>query len=193
MSVEGRQNKDKTLVKAATKGKRKPLQTEAESTPLSTANEIDYASAYSLAAGRTATALASVLPMLNTPEYKLTSFEKMDLVEKGISKKALEGLKTKAKLDYDQLSKALNVARATLINKKGNDKFNQDISDKIVGLADLYSYGYEVFEDRDRFNDWIFRPNKALGNVAPFELLHTSFGREEVKNLIGRIDYGIYS
>jgi putative toxin-antitoxin system antitoxin component (TIGR02293 family) len=127
------------------------------------------------------------------PEFKLSSFEKMELIEEGISKKALEKLKEKAKLDYDQLSKILNVARATLINKKGDEKFSADVSDKILGLADIYSYGYEVLEDRDKFNEWIFSENKALGGKTPFDLLHNTFGREEVKHLIGRIDYGIYS
>ncbi|HTE26847.1 type II RES/Xre toxin-antitoxin system antitoxin [Flavitalea sp.] len=127
------------------------------------------------------------------PEYKMSSFEKIELVEGGISKKALENLKQKAGLDYDQLSEVLNVARTTLLNKKGNEKFNKDVSDKILGLANVYSYGYEVFEERERFNEWIFRKNKALGGQVPFDILHTSFGREEVKHLIGRIDHGVYS
>lgn len=130
---------------------------------------------------------------LEKPENKMTSYEKIELVEEGISKKALQSLKEKANLDYDQLAQVLNVARATLINKKGKEKFNKDVSDKILGLAEIYSYGYEVFEDRDKFNQWVFRPNAALGSQPPFDLLHSSFGREEVKNLIGRIDYGVYS
>jgi putative toxin-antitoxin system antitoxin component (TIGR02293 family) len=136
---------------------------------------------------------ASVLVTNKRPEYMLTSFEKIELIEEGISKTALESLKEKAGLDYDQLSQVLNVARATLINKKGNEKFNIDVSDKILGLASIYSYGYEVFEDKDRFNRWVLRPNRALGGRAPFDILQSTFGREEVKNLIGRIEYGVYS
>jgi putative toxin-antitoxin system antitoxin component (TIGR02293 family) len=127
------------------------------------------------------------------PEFKLSSYEKMGLIQKGISKKGLEKLKDAAGLDYNQLSQLLNVARATLINKKGEETFNPDVSDKILGLADIYSYGYEVFEDAAKFNHWIFQVNKALGGRQPFELLNNSFGREEVKQLIGRIDHGIYS
>jgi putative toxin-antitoxin system antitoxin component (TIGR02293 family) len=142
----------------------------------------------------TDTGEGSVLIMKgDRPEHKMSSFEKFELIQDGISKKALQNLKEKAALDYDQLAQVLNVGRATLINKKGNEKFSQDLSDKILGLADIYSYGYEVFEDHARFNRWVFRPNQALGGQAPFDLLHNSFGREEVKNLIGRIDYGVYS
>lgn len=127
------------------------------------------------------------------PESQMTSFEKIGMIRKGISKKDLENLKEKAGLDYNQLSKVLSVARATLINKKGSDKFDIDISEKIVSVADIYSYGYEVFEDERRFNDWIFHPNRALGGVSPYDLLDNQYGRDEVKSLIGRIDYGVYS
>jgi len=127
------------------------------------------------------------------PESRMTSFEKIDIIREGISKKDLENLKEKSDLDYNQLSKVLSVARATLINKKGTAKFDMVLSERIVGVADIYSYGYEVFEDENRFNEWIFRANKALGGQSPYDLLDNQYGREEVKNLIGRIDYGVYS
>ncbi len=123
----------------------------------------------------------------------MTSFEKIDLIRHGITKTDFEGFKQKSGLDYDQLAITLSVARATLINKKGAEKFNQTLSEKIVSLADIYSYGYEVFEDVDRFNSWIFKPNRALGGLPPYDLLDNQYGREEIKDLIGRIDYGVYS
>jgi putative toxin-antitoxin system antitoxin component (TIGR02293 family) len=126
-------------------------------------------------------------------ESQMTGFEKMDVARMGISKTDLERFKETTGLDYDQLSAALSVARATLINKKGSEKFNQSVSEKIVSLADIYTYGYEVFEDVERFNQWIFRPNRALGGQSPYDILDSQFGREEVRNLIGRIDYGVYS
>ncbi|NIJ53546.1 type II RES/Xre toxin-antitoxin system antitoxin [Dyadobacter arcticus] len=126
-------------------------------------------------------------------ESQMTGFEKMTIARQGISKTDFERFKDKTGLDYDQLAAALSVARATLINKKGTEKFNPSVSEKIVSIADIYSYGYEVFEDVKRFNQWIFRANHALGGKSPFEILDSQFGREEVRNLIGRIDYGVYS
>jgi putative toxin-antitoxin system antitoxin component (TIGR02293 family) len=127
------------------------------------------------------------------PEGQMTPMEKMVMVDRGVTKKDLESLKNITKLDYDELAKALSIGRATLINKKGDDKFSPTLSEKIVGLADLYSYGYEAFEDKERFNQWMLRPNQALGGQAPYDLIHNQFGREEVRNVIGRIEYGVYS
>jgi putative toxin-antitoxin system antitoxin component (TIGR02293 family) len=136
---------------------------------------------------------AALLHSNTKPEIHLSPLEKITMVRNGISKNALEQLKARTGLDYDQLASLLSVARATLINKKGTARFNQTLSEKILGLADIYSFGYEVFEDQDRFNDWIFHPIRALGGQAPYDLLDSQYGREEVKNIIGRIAYGVYS
>lgn len=147
----------------------------------------------SLPAYGTATKAVSILRVVKGPENKLTGMEKMELVEGGISKQSLEALKQHMGFDYDQLAQVLNVARATLINKKSSEKFNTDLSDKIMNLADIISYGFEVFEDQARFKAWLLSPVRALGGKRPFDLLHTSFGREEVRDLLGRIDHGVYS
>lgn len=144
-------------------------------------------------AGMTWNAFPLLTNDANKPESHMTPLEKMDIVRAGITKEDLESLKERTALDYEQLAHALSVTRATLINKKKEEKFNTVLSERIVDLADLYSYGYEVFEDIDRFNEWIFRPNKALGGQKPYALLDNQFGRAEVRNIIGRIDYGVYS
>jgi putative toxin-antitoxin system antitoxin component (TIGR02293 family) len=130
---------------------------------------------------------------VNKPESQMTPIEKMERFSVGISKKELEILKKRTGLDYDKLAKLLSVTRATLINKSGDEKFNTALSERIFGLADIYSYGYDVFEDETKFNQWMFRQNKALGGKTPFEVCNNQFGREEVKNIIGRIEYGVYS
>lgn len=138
-------------------------------------------------------AISIIIDKTGKAEWQMTPVEKMQLVKDGLSKIDLEKLKNKTNLDYDKLSTLLSTARATLINKKGTAHFNASISEKIVSIADVYSYGFKVFEDETKFNEWVFKPNRALGGKQPFELLDNQFGREEVKNLIGRIDYGVYS
>jgi|SRR5690554_3741960 putative toxin-antitoxin system antitoxin component (TIGR02293 family) len=127
------------------------------------------------------------------PLYDMTSFQKMRIIKRGISKSYLEKLKQTAGLDYDSLASALSVTRATLINKKGEDTFSHQISERIVAFADLYSYGFEVFDDKSNFNDWMFSPNQALGGLVPFSIIDNQYGRDEVRHLLGRIEYGVYS
>jgi len=118
------------------------------------------------------------------PESKMSPIEKMERLQVGISKKELETLKIRAELDYDKLANLLSVTRATLINKPTTEKFNPSLSERILGLADIYSYGYDVFEDEEKFNKWMFSQNRALGGMTPYEVCNNQFGREEVKILL---------
>jgi putative toxin-antitoxin system antitoxin component (TIGR02293 family) len=127
------------------------------------------------------------------PVFQWSSYQKIDAIKEGISKEELENLKEQTALDYDTLAKVLSVAKATLHNKKGKAKFDLSVSERLLLLADIYSYGYEVFENKERFNHWMKSANTALGGVTPLNLLDTLYGMEEVKHLIGRIEYGVYS
>ena len=110
-----------------------------------------------------------------------------------VSKSYLEKLKDMANLDYEKLATALAVTRATLIKKKKQEKFNASLSERILAMAALYDYGFKVFGDNEKLNRWVAAPNRALGGKAPFDIIHSHFGGEEVKNILGRIEYGVYS
>lgn len=122
-----------------------------------------------------------------------SNFEKLEQVRAGISKGILVEIKNHINMDYDNLSNILGTTKTTIHNKKDDDKFSPAVSEKIIALADLYEFGYTVFEDKLNFQKWIQTPNKALGSRKPLELLDTIFGIEEVKNIIGRIEHGVYS
>jgi putative toxin-antitoxin system antitoxin component (TIGR02293 family) len=122
----------------------------------------------------------------------LTSQYKIGIIKSGITKNQLEAIKSETDFDYRTLSTLLSVSRTTLIKKKGDEKFDQPTSERILILAEFLSYGQEVFKSRERFNTWIKEPNMALGNKAPIELLDTVYGIEEVKIELGRREDGVY-
>jgi putative toxin-antitoxin system antitoxin component (TIGR02293 family) len=132
-------------------------------------------------------------PAKVVPIYQWSSYQKIETIKEGISKEELENLKEQTGMDYNMLSKILAVTKATLHSKKGKDRFDAAISERILLLADIYSFGYTVFQDQEKFNRWMKTPNRTLGGEAPLNLAETIYGIEEVKNLIGRIDYGVYS
>lgn len=132
-------------------------------------------------------------PQSTEPEFFLSNFQKAQLVAQGIQKVSFENFKKEADLDYTQLAWLLDCARNTLINKKGTDVFDATLSEKLVGLAEVYTRGIDVLGSLSVMLEWLQRPNRAMGGVTPFSLLQSAYGRAEVLTILGRIEWGVYS
>ena len=50
-----------------------------------------------------------------------------------------------------------------------------------------------MFEDSERAHRWLKEPQRGLGNRTPLSLLGTEAGAREVEDLLGRIEYGVFS
>lgn len=122
-----------------------------------------------------------------------SNFDMMSEVKKGLSRHVLDGLKDLTNLDFNSLSKIVGTTTATIHKKKTTDKFSVPISEKIIEVAALYDFGYDVFEDKEDFDVWMRTENTALGKRKPIEFIDTIFGINEVKKAIGRIQYGVYA
>jgi putative toxin-antitoxin system antitoxin component (TIGR02293 family) len=118
--------------------------------------------------------------------------DKIVMIKNGVSKNDLIRIKSESDLDYDRLSKILSVSRAKLLNKKAQQKFDKATSERILLLADLIGYGQTVFEDKEKFNEWLRKPSKGLGGRSPVEMMDTFYGILEVKKEIGRIEHGVF-
>ena len=57
----------------------------------------------------------------------------------------------------------------------------------------LYVRGLEIFGDKDTFEKWLQRPQMALGEQIPVDLLDTAEGFRMVNDLLSQIEYGFYS
>ena len=119
--------------------------------------------------------------------------EKIGIIEAGISKSQFEEVKKQSGLDYETLSHILLVTKATLHNKKGNEKFNASVSERLLMLAEIYAYGIETLGEKEKFNKWLVSGIVALDGKRPVDRLNTLLGMQEVKQIIGRIAYGVYS
>jgi putative toxin-antitoxin system antitoxin component (TIGR02293 family) len=66
-------------------------------------------------------------------------------------------------------------------------------SDRAFRLARILAHAVEVFESIERARDWLKSENRALDGQPPFELLDTDAGAQEVDDVLGRIEHGIFS
>ena len=60
-------------------------------------------------------------------------------------------------------------------------------------ISNLYDRAIEVLGDQERAEAWLKKPNKALGMKTPLQYAETESGAREVENLLGRLEYGVFS
>lgn len=58
-------------------------------------------------------------------------------------------------------------------------------------IAESLTLATAVIGDRDKAAEWLSRPNLALDNRAPIDLIGEKDGFERVKHLLLRIEYGV--
>ena len=129
-------------------------------------------------------------------EYNSRTNSEMDilkLIKNGIPKKSLDNTMQMMGFTLDQMAAVLHVSERTLRRYAPSDALNIEQSERIVELNNLYQYGSEVFGNIDAFKIWIESPLLALGQQAPKQFLDTSYGILMLKNILGRIERGVYS
>lgn len=63
----------------------------------------------------------------------------------------------------------------------------------IISILRTYYRALEVFESEDTAHKWLKTPLAVLNNKTPLEAVSNRFGAELVLDILGRIEYGVYS
>lgn len=114
--------------------------------------------------------------------------------EKGISPTFLVHLMERFSLEKSLMADLVGVSMRTLFKWIKSDKsLTQSYSVKVLEMADLFLYGESIFKSREDFLSWIKSPNTALGGMAPAKLMSMPEGLSKVRDLLGRIEHGVYS
>lgn len=87
----------------------------------------------------------------------------------------------------------LGIPKRTAERRLTQERFSADESDRLYRAMDVTRYAVEVFGDADTAAAWIKEPNPALGGVTPLSLLDTEPGTTKVREVLTRIEYGVYS
>lgn len=123
----------------------------------------------------------------DAPGYKL---ELIDRIRGGVKKADWKYLISYLGSTEKEFATILPASISSMQKKK---VYSKETSERIYELANLFGLGYEVFDTKEDFKNWLMTPSLALGNKKPFELLDSSFGFEMVENEIIRIQHNVYS
>ena len=67
------------------------------------------------------------------------------------------------------------------------------MSDRVVRFAKLMGKAVKVFGNLDDARQWLSSPQFGLGGAVPLDYAKSELGAREVENLLGRIEYGVYT
>ena len=114
-------------------------------------------------------------------------------IQKGLRFSELETLQKSIDLPFEQLAAKLAISRSTLQRRKAAGRLSPDESDKVMRLSRLLEHATNVFGNIERARAWLKFPQRGLGNAVPLDYAETEVGAREVDDLLGRIEYSVYT
>ena len=118
----------------------------------------------------------------------------LSVAMEGVAAYAIHNFKQNFDVSLSQVASMLATSEPTLYRRlKANRKLPKNEAIKLLEVTDLFLYGEEVFGSKADFFKWMELPNTALGGRRPMELTEVPEGVSKVADLLGRIEYGVYS
>jgi putative toxin-antitoxin system antitoxin component (TIGR02293 family) len=114
-------------------------------------------------------------------------------IQKGLRFSELETLQNSIDMPFEQLAAKLCISRSTLQRRKAAGRLSPDESDKVMRLLRLLEHAKKVFGDVNKARTWLKFPQRGLGGAIPLDYAETEVGAREVDNLLGRIEYSVYT
>jgi putative toxin-antitoxin system antitoxin component (TIGR02293 family) len=114
----------------------------------------------------------------------------VDNLDIGLDRSAFDRFKYLVAISSEDLGKAMGVTMSTLARR---EKFKPDESERLFRVASVFQRVLEVFADIEKSQRWFKSPKRVLGDNTPLEYCHSEIGAEEVRNLLGRIEHGVFS
>lgn len=130
---------------------------------------------------------------LKRPQAIATIHKEIERIHAGLNFSAVQNLQKALDVPLEQLARVLGMSRATLHRRKIQGKIDEKESEKLVRYQRLLKKAEDVFGDSGSAREWLTRKQAGLGNAVPLEFARTELGAREVENLLGRIEYGVYS
>ncbi|SEG59808.1 putative toxin-antitoxin system antitoxin component, TIGR02293 family [Bryocella elongata] len=143
----------------------------------------------------TAAAIATVLGGRKT--LKRTVKSDMDLrvvTREGIPVATLPQLAQKLGVDLKTLAKVVGISDRTLSRRiAANARLTLEESDRTMRVARVFARAEDVLGASEKAARWMQSPVLALADHTPLELLDTDLGAQWVTDVLGRIEWGVYS
>jgi putative toxin-antitoxin system antitoxin component (TIGR02293 family) len=119
--------------------------------------------------------------------------EIIQAIRAGLPVQELDALQHSLNVPIETLARKLGISKATLHRRKLQGRLGPEESDRVFRFARLMGKAIEVFESEASARRWLTNPQTGLNGSVPLDYAETEVGAREVEDLLGRIEYGVYS
>jgi putative toxin-antitoxin system antitoxin component (TIGR02293 family) len=117
----------------------------------------------------------------------------MEAIHAGLPVRELQELRAGLGVPLGRLVLLLGISKATLHRREAGGRLGSAESERVVRFARLMGKAVEVLETEESARQWLASPQFGLGGAVPLDYAGTELGAREVEDLLGRIEYGVYS
>lgn len=122
------------------------------------------------------------------------SLDFINIASEGLSANVIRNFRNYFDLSVETTAQMLNVSEPSVYRwTKANKKLDKNIAIKLFEISELFLLGSEVFGSKVKFFKWLDLPNTALGGIQPKGLIEVPEGISKLKDLLGRIEHGVFS
>jgi putative toxin-antitoxin system antitoxin component (TIGR02293 family) len=133
-------------------------------------------------------------PLKKWVVHEFAAAKLIKLLKAGLPVTELTDLQASLDVPAERLAPMLGISKATFHRRKGaGDRLGSAVSDRVVRFARLLGKAIKVFGEMEDAKQWLNSPQYGLGGAVPLDYATTEVGAREVENLLGRIEYGVYS
>jgi putative toxin-antitoxin system antitoxin component (TIGR02293 family) len=118
--------------------------------------------------------------------------EMIVILKQGLPADAFDKLRDRLKVSDNLLSNIVQISKRTLNRRRQDGRLKTDESERVLRIARVYDKALEVFESEEAVEGWLKKPVRGLGYKIPLEYSDTDLGAQEVVNLLGRIEHGVF-
>lgn len=125
--------------------------------------------------------------------HRLSALQLIDRSRHGLVGSEAGQIASLLAISDKDMARLLNQSVATFHRQAKAGRLDAATSERLLLLSQLATYGASVFQDQGKFTRWLRRPLRLLGERSPLDLLDSLTGIQLVDDILGRIEYGVFS
>lgn len=113
-----------------------------------------------------------------------------ETLQRGLPFAALVALQGRLELSDAEVAVVAGIHPRTLARRKAQKRLRAEESDRVSRVARVAAHAVDVLGSENNAVRWLRHPNRALGGVAPLQLISTDLGVRRIEAILAHIDWG---